>query len=207
MKRSKNYFLVSVAVLMFAVLSFGQTSAEKPSASGQLIGQEEYTKQELVPINEAKDGPQILVDVHYVEKTYAVYPDEKSITGENNNTLMPSFTLTLSHSQAKWRNEGSACYTFTVRAGGKTTSNQCLDYIYVKASTYGSGTESTGNSGTDWWGCKDDTGWQYENSTWAQGQTVYTRGDHTGRLGTTEYNELNADWPSTYLDYEPQCTG
>ncbi len=113
----------------------------------------------------------------------------------------------MSHSQSSTRWTGSQCYLFTVQAGARTQTSQCADYVYVRASTVGGGTESDGDDRTDWFGCKNDTGWEYENSTWAQGTTVSTRGDHIVHWSGKSYEYLDQDYPTSTLPYEYGCTG
>lgn len=215
MKTRKYIRMVGVLLFCFLGLFSNQVFADLGDRLGVLIEQRQWEKKE-VPSNQDSDLDGIVfekpVTVQYEERTYSINPTSGTTTSVadifNNQPRMPSgLTITMPHSQSSTRWSGSQCYLFTVQAGARTQTSQCVDYVYVKASTVGGGTESGGDERTDSWGCKNDTGWEYENSTWAQGTTVKTRGDHKVTWYGAPYNYLNQDYPSSTLPYEPQCTG
>lgn len=209
MKNRKYFIMVGIAVFcLLGLYSNRQVFADVDDVIGVLIEQRQWERKE-VPSNQDADKDGIVfeqpVTVHYEERTYSINPSSTTASAKNffdNQPHMPAgLTITMPHSQSATRGTGSQWYLFNVQAGARTQTNQCVDYVYVKASTVSGGTESTGDSRTDWYGCKNDTGWEYENSTWAQGTTVSTRGDHKVTWYGTPYNYMNQDYPTTTLPY------
>ena len=214
MKNKKHIVMVGIVWFCLLGLFSSQAFADWGDRLGILVEQRKWERTE-VPSNQDTDRDGIVfekpVTVQYEERTYSVSSSAGATSANTFSNQLPmlggSLNITMPHSQSSTRWSGSQCYLFTVQAGAKTQTNQCVDYIYVKASTVGGGAESAGDERTDWLGCKDDTGWEYENSTWAQGTTVSTRGDHKVTWSGINYHYLNQDYPSSTLPYEPQCAG
>lgn len=186
-----------VLILVLLTLATSATVFADGKLTGEFIEQREYKQIEWVEFEQGGHSTQIPVEVHHMERDYRV----------DINDYRTSVTVTMAHTISSQRHDGSGCWRFTVWSGARTETDQCVEKVWAKGSTVKGGTESTGNSGQDWWGCKDDSGMQTDSSTWAQGQTVKTRGDHEIKVNGTTYQWLDQDYPSQNLPYEPQCTG
>ncbi len=194
-------------VIILLTMAIGASAfADEPKPGVEFIEQREYTQTELVTIKEEGRSRQIPVEVRYVEHDYVVRGAGKG-SKSSQGLVVGDTIVTLQHSIASQRKDGNDCYLFTVWSGARTITDKCVDRVWAKGSTVGGGTESSGNEGHDRWGCKNDSGMQTDTSTWAQNQTVKTRGDHSVTINGQIHSWDNEDFPSADLPYEHQCTG